>query len=137
MSVYIELYHGHHYPNEELDDWGFEGPLLGPFPFFHVTYNCTVNCGDDPIMVMGNEYPFPYWDKDDFLPFLGSYYGDMSISSPETLNDEYLKRLTKTKEILRTPFNQIPKLINDSEEWVKVYANMVLINKGLALPLKQ
>jgi hypothetical protein len=33
MFVYLELYHGRHSPDENLDDWGFEGPVLGPFPY--------------------------------------------------------------------------------------------------------
>ena len=42
MSVYVELFHGHHFPGEELDDWGFQGPILGPFPYFHITYGSDV-----------------------------------------------------------------------------------------------
>ena len=126
MSVYIELFHGHHFPGEELDDWGFDGPILGPFPYFHITYGSDVKLGDDPIIVAGQEYKFSTWDKDGFINFLGGYYGDMSITN--TNIKEYLKRHTKTKEVFSLPLNQIPKLINDTEEWVRIYANMVLKN---------
>lgn len=126
MSVYIELFHGHHFPGEILDDWGFQGPILGPFPYFHITYGSDVKLGDDPLIVAGKEYEFSTWDKDGFINFLGGYYGDMSITT--TIIDDCLKRLTRTKEVLSLPLNQIPKLINDTEEWVRVYANMVLKN---------
>jgi len=129
MSVYIQLFHGRHTPNEELEDWGFEGPILGPFPYFHITYGCDVKLGDDPIIIAGKELEyFPLWDKDGFIDFLGGYYGDMSIISEDVIKDDLLKRNTRTKEVLSLPLNQIPKLINDTEEWVKVYTNMVLKN---------
>jgi hypothetical protein len=126
MSIYIELFHGHHSPDEQIEDWGFDGPILGPFPYFHITYGSDVKLGDDPILVAGQEYVFPTWDKDGFINFLVGYYGDMSITNSNI--KEYLKRHTKTKEVLSLPLNQIPKLINDTEEWVRVYANMVLKN---------
>ena len=85
-----------------------------------------VKLGDDPIIVAGKEYEFSTWDKDGYINFLGGYYGDMSITS--TIIKDCLKRLTRTKEVLSLPLNQIPKLINDTEEWVRIYANMVLKN---------
>jgi len=30
MSVYIALFHGRNSPDEDLEDWGFEGPIIGP-----------------------------------------------------------------------------------------------------------
>jgi hypothetical protein len=36
--VYLELFNGRKTPDEQMSDWGTEGPILGPFPFVHSTY---------------------------------------------------------------------------------------------------
>lgn len=127
MSIYIELIHGHHYPNEELDDWGFNGPVLGPFPFYHITYGCDVKLGDDPIVIMGKEIDFPTWDADGFINFLGGFYGDMSIFTPSPdSNSEYSKQNERTNEVFGMKKEQIPLLLNDPEEWIRIYAQKVL-----------
>lgn len=71
-DIYIELFHGRTDPEQDLDDWGDEGPILGPFPFCHITYlggflkvgdDMTLNCYEDMV----------YYD--------GVFYGDFSILS--------------------------------------------------------
>ena len=36
--LYIRLFHGRTDPNQDMDDWGFDGPVLGPYQFFNTTY---------------------------------------------------------------------------------------------------
>ena len=38
MSLYIDLFHGRKDPNENPEDWGLEGPVLGPFDAVQITY---------------------------------------------------------------------------------------------------
>jgi hypothetical protein len=129
MSVYIELLHGRHYPNEELGDWGFNGPVLGPFPFFHITYGIHIKLGDEGIIVMGKEIDFPSWDSNDYIDFLGGLYGDMSVFGPEYIKNDLRKRLTRTNQVLRMPIDKVPLLLNDPEEWIRIYASHVLEGK--------
>lgn len=131
MSVYIQLFHGRHTPDEELDDWGFDGPVLGPFPWFHMTYGCDVKLGDDPIVVTGKEIDFPVPDNDGFIQFLGSYYGDMSIVDRATIrkSPELLKRCRDTSKTFKLTMGDLPKHINDPEEWIKHYAILKLAGK--------
>lgn len=126
MSIYIQLFHGHHYPNEVIEEWGYEGPVLGPFPYFHTTYGCDNKIGDDGIVVMSEKIQFPVWDKDDYIPFLGSLYGDMSVFSDDLLKDELLMRHTRTSQVFCTPRDKVPLLINDPEEWIRIYASWIL-----------
>jgi hypothetical protein len=129
MSVYIELLHGHHYPNEILEDWGFNGPVLGPFPYFHTTYQSDIKLGDDGIIVRGKQVDFPPWDSNDYIDFLGGLYGDMSVFGPEYIKNGLRRRLTRTNQVFRMPIEKVPLLLNDPEEWIRIYASHVLGGK--------
>jgi len=124
MSIYIQLYHGHHTADEELEDWGFDGPILGPFPWFHITYGDDIKLGDDPIIVAREEITFPTHDDNGFIPFLGAFYGDMSITDGDTIlkSPELVKRVQDTKKAFKFIGNDFGKLINDPVEWIKHYA---------------
>ncbi|WOF44313.1 hypothetical protein KNJ79_05120 [Sphingopyxis indica] len=41
-GVYLHLFHGRNAPDEQLDDWGFDGPTIGPLEYVHVTYMCDI-----------------------------------------------------------------------------------------------
>ena len=129
MSILIDLYHGRFDPNEDLEGWGFNGPVLGPFPFYHVTYNSTAHTGDNNMIIAGKEEEIPYWDKEDLIFLYGSYYGDMSIISHDDINislDDNLsmirERFFLTQEIFKVSIEDLPMLINHEETWVKQYA---------------
>lgn len=126
MSVYIELFHGRHTPDEELDDWGFPGPILGPFPWFHMTYGSDVKLGDDGLIIMGKTIEFPVPDKDGLIPFLGAYYGDMSIMSSRSSNKTLDKRWNETFFAFMFTMEELPKHVNDPVEWIKIFAQHVM-----------
>lgn len=117
--VYLELFHGRRSPDEELDDWGFEGPILGPFPFVQITY------GSD-IKLAGANLGF---DKDGYVQFAGAYYGDIStFSEPKELDcptKDLLKRIKETQEVFLT---DPTLLVADEREWVKLYCEWRLKN---------
>ena len=110
MSIYIEFFHGRTFPDEELDDWGFNGPIIGPFPFFHMTYLTHVKLGDGP------EDSIEF--VKDLIKFKGSYYGDISITDESRVDK---KRLEKSKEILKTLPKDTTLLLNSEEQWIKNY----------------
>jgi hypothetical protein len=37
-GIYIGLFHGRSTEDEELEDWGFNGPVIGPLKFWQTTY---------------------------------------------------------------------------------------------------
>ena len=85
MPVYIELFHGRKTPDEELRDWGAEGPVLGPFGWVHMTYGSDIKCGDHE----------PHGDavfelllrKDGLVEYQGVFYGDWSVFDKAVLDD--------------------------------------------------
>lgn len=83
MSVYLKLFHGRTDPEEQLDDWGSNGPTLGPLEYVHCTYfthlQAAVSCNDnreeafDLFFATTTEQDMLYWD--------GVLYGDWTITS--------------------------------------------------------
>lgn len=121
IMVYLELFHGRHTPDEKLDKWGFEGPVLGPFPYVHITYGCDINLGDD---ANENSLTDISVDKDGMVQFAGGYYGDMSVFS--SLDTPELKQRAKdTRKVLRT---KPALLVSDERDWVKLYCEWRLKN---------
>lgn len=73
-GTYLGLFHGRNTINEEVNDWGFEGPIIGPLKWVHTTYRSHVRfCPigeDDGIDLAFNE---------DLLNWEGKYYGDYTV----------------------------------------------------------
>ena len=119
MSVYLELFHGRRNPHEDLDDWGFEGPVLGPFPFVHITYGSTIKVGINPVISSPYCNSNLHIDEDGFIVFAGSYYGDMSVfDDPSYYYDAIKLRIKITKEVFQT---DPALLIGTKEDWVVQY----------------
>lgn len=70
MAVYLHLFHGRDSIDDQLSDWGDNGPVLGPLPYVHVTYHSEIKIGDDyePLRIVR-----------DLVLYKGKYYGDWSI----------------------------------------------------------
>jgi hypothetical protein len=78
MAVYLRLFHGRETPDHTLDDWGTDGPVLGPLPYVHVTYCAEIKIGDyyEPIPIVK-----------DLAKYKGVYYGDWSVFSEEEVEE--------------------------------------------------
>ncbi|MDF0491566.1 hypothetical protein PX699_16730 [Sphingobium sp. H39-3-25] len=102
-ALYLRLWHGRRDPAENLDDWGSEGPVIGPLAFVQTTYMCDVKFAAAP-EVMDRFFPAVMADwrqqgfsnvhgpvcdwrftiADDLIEYDGVFYGDWSVfvSSP-------------------------------------------------------
>ena len=47
-GVYLRLFHGRTDPDQDLVDWGCEGPVIGPPAYLQVTYMCDVKFAAPP-----------------------------------------------------------------------------------------
>jgi hypothetical protein len=122
--VYLELFHGRHSPDEVLDGWGFEGPVLGPYPFVHITYGSDIKTGQKD----STQSLDLFIDKFGLVNFAGAYYGDFSIFGPPTHRDsgsELKRRIKETQKVFQT---DLPLLVGDQREWVKIYLEWRLKN---------
>lgn len=85
-GVYLALFHGRLQSNEQMDDWGFNGPLIGPLEWVHTTYSLHIR-----LMFINHDDEKLYFQKpahpdandiiiaDDVIPYAGKYYGDWTV----------------------------------------------------------
>ncbi len=81
--LYIRLFHGRTDPGQQMDDWGTDGPIFGPYNFVHTTYRSLINLGKpdtDCDMLYVHESDMVYYD--------GVYYGDWSVFDCEAVSDK-------------------------------------------------
>ena len=71
-ATYFKLLHGRHRADENLDDWGFNGPVFGPLDWFHITYLQTFRFGRDNLEAALATFG-------DMFVWKGKYYGDAEI----------------------------------------------------------
>ena len=79
--LYIRLFHGRTDPNQDMNDWGSDGPVLGPYEFAHTIYTSSVRLGRQ------DGDCDSLYTHEDMLYYDGVYYGDWSVFDERTLND--------------------------------------------------
>jgi len=92
-GMYLKLFHGRTPCDLEMDDWGEDGPWIGPIEWIHFTYQTSFRIG----FLGDNEYwsgsanqlpPSPLYFYKDCIYYDGLHYGDWEIitlpkTSPE------------------------------------------------------
>ncbi len=81
--IYIRLFHGRTDLSQDMNDWGTDGPIFGPYNYVHTTYNSFVRLGwqdgiCDELHICGP----------DLLCYDGVYYGDWSVFGEEVLKED-------------------------------------------------
>ena len=79
--LYIRLFHGRTDPNQDMDEWGSDGPVLGPYKFVHTTYKNYIRLGKP------DDNCDEVFLADDMLFYDGVYYGDWSVFGESTCKD--------------------------------------------------
>jgi hypothetical protein len=78
--VYIRLFHGRDTPEENLEDWGFDGPVLGPLNWVQTTYRSHIKIGFEGDWIADLEY------VEDLVYYDGKLYGDWSVFFAEPVD---------------------------------------------------
>jgi hypothetical protein len=83
-GLYLGLLHGRHDPKEQMNEWGFNGPLVGPLKWVHTTYLHDIKIEFetelDAAVYFKDPYPSVQLDiRDDLLIFQNKYYGDWTV----------------------------------------------------------
>jgi len=79
--LYLRLFHGRKDPAQEMDDWGADGPIFGPYRFVHTTYGAHVTCGLD------NGELHDLYTVEDMIFYDEVYYGDWSVFTEDSLEE--------------------------------------------------
>lgn len=85
-GMYLKLLHGRHSVREEMNDWGADGPWIGPLKWFHCTYLSSIGIGFEDggeiaPMTAGDDLPSPMFFSGGLLYFKGMYYGDWELQT--------------------------------------------------------
>lgn len=75
-GMYFTLHHGRDDPQQEMNDMGYDGPIIGPIKWCHVTYCSTFNFGFVGSVEAGTGPSTVVSIIDDLVVFDGKYYGD-------------------------------------------------------------
>ena len=94
--IYLRLFHGRTDPNQDMNEWGLDGPVLGPYEFVHTTYALNLKLNKNGAC---NEL-FCY---EDMVYYEGAYYGDWSVFGLETLEKGKYKPTTFDQEKANLP----------------------------------
>lgn len=101
VPVYLNLFHGRDDPEQNMDDWGFRGPTLGPMLYVQVTYMCEIKFSMEreafikafpdiaaEWMAKGFSNIHNDWIEHhisaidhDLIPYDGKFYGDWSVTA--------------------------------------------------------
>ena len=76
-KLYLRLFHGRNEPNQQLEDWGEDGPIFGPLQWFHVTYNSHYRFALEGNETGDTDGEFRFYR--DLLYYNEKYYGDWSL----------------------------------------------------------
>ena len=73
-KLYLRLFHGRTDPAQDMNDWGFDGPIFGPLCSVHQTYGGALHFyGEDA----ADECRLS--QHEDMIVWDGGYYGDVAI----------------------------------------------------------
>lgn len=84
--IYLRLFHGRRDLNQEMDNWGPDGPIIGPCMYVHITYGGIIHLGH-PIPEKGN---LDLCFNDGLVYLDGVYYGDVTITTKDVLAEDRL-----------------------------------------------
>lgn len=85
-GMYLKLFHGRENANEEMNDWGADGPWIGPLKWFHCTYLSDIGLGfaggeEITTLSYSMEIPLPIYFCQGMIYFDGMYYGDWELQN--------------------------------------------------------
>ena len=78
QPLYLHPFHGRIHPIEELDDWGFEGPVLGPLSKVIFTPGDGETSRFDLVWQDGKQTTISYTEY--LAVYEGEYFGDVTVS---------------------------------------------------------
>ena len=84
-GMYLGMFHGRNDPAQVMDDWGFNGPILGPITAQQVTYQSHYRIRFKSLLDAKNFFPgvddewVDLTFHEGLLVYGGKYYGDYTL----------------------------------------------------------
>jgi hypothetical protein len=116
-GTYLKLLHGRETLDEVMDDWGPDGPWIGPLEWFHCTYMTSMSLGfingETVECLMQNETPVaPIFFASDMIYFDGMY---TAIGKFRTSHQVTAQNQTKKAVPLPSRQRRLLRAIHDQE----------------------
>ena len=105
--LYLKLFHGRKDPDQDMDDWGSDGPIFGPYHFIHTVYNSHLFLGKH------RRESHELWLHGDVIKYDGVYYGDGSVFTEDIFKNEDPSRLQ--------PFDSAKAPVPDKDSVMKTW----------------
>lgn len=85
-GMYLKLLHGRENADAEMNDWGPDGPWIGPLKWFHCAYLsdiCIGFAGGEELTAMSHsiDIPSPMYLCQGMIYYDGMYYGDWELQN--------------------------------------------------------
>lgn len=125
-GLYLGLFHGRAAINENLEDWGTDGPIIGPLEWAHTTYMCEIKLEfvdlSDTAKYFPADAPYPYLRvREDLVEYNGCYYGDWTLFvAPMPSEQQHFTGNTRANEVIM-PSIIPPNEINHETWWTHCY----------------
>jgi hypothetical protein len=82
-GLYLGLFHGRKDSSDQMDGWGFSGPLIGPLSFVHTTYTNVIKLGfhnpADADEFLPGQSMHTLTINGDMVHYKDCYYGDWTV----------------------------------------------------------
>ena len=90
-GIYVRIFHGRNEPDQNLEDWGFDGPVIGPIRGLQRTYGYLYLIMPDGMtdqqvdqfakkfLLDPKDWPLEIKQHGDLVVWNGMYFGDMTI----------------------------------------------------------
>ena len=79
LPLRFRLFHGRRNPDQQMDDWGMDGPVF-PASFVHTTYGYHIRLGGPQD---GETHLELYVSKGGLVFYDGVWYGDWTVYPPD------------------------------------------------------
>jgi hypothetical protein len=77
--LFVDLFHGRDHLDQDMQDWGYHGPVLGPFCAVQNTYGVEYKC----FTAEGALITLPY--AEGCIAYDASFYGEICVFSRQSL----------------------------------------------------
>jgi hypothetical protein len=88
MPLYIQMYHGRSKPNQEMDAWGPNGPMFGPFDHIQTSHGEGIQLGTIGWLTI----------KDDLIQYDRRFYSDWVVFGSEIFKKFDLNTRSKLED---------------------------------------
>jgi hypothetical protein len=107
--MYLKLVHGRSHPDQEMNDWGEDGPVFGPLAVCHTTYGSDVKLEYMCASSGEPEQVLELTVRDGLMYYGNMWYGDWSVvfTDREQVTTLFSERTAKAPQERRQPWESI------------------------------